>query len=36
MDGLHRMLAWELTGRLAPGRLLEAYVAGCGAAGRTP
>ncbi|MFI1013219.1 DUF6309 family protein [Streptomyces sp. NPDC020965] len=30
LDGLHRMLAWEQTRRLAPGRLLQAYVAGLG------
>lgn len=28
LDGLHRMLAWERAGQLAPGRLLKAYVAG--------
>lgn len=28
LDGLHRMLSWELAGLLAPGRLLKAYVAG--------
>lgn len=28
LDGLHRMLAWELAGRLVPGRWIEAYVAG--------
>nr|BAP34751.1 hypothetical protein [Streptomyces sp. ML694-90F3] len=28
LDGLHRMLAWEMAGRLSPGHRLEAYVAG--------
>ncbi|MEN8650408.1 DUF6309 family protein [Streptomyces sp. 21So2-11] len=28
LDGLHRMLAWELHGRLAAGVPMEAYVAG--------
>ncbi|HET6858411.1 MAG TPA: DUF6309 family protein [Streptomyces sp.] len=28
LDGLHRMLAWELHGRLAAGTPMEAYVAG--------
>ncbi|GAA2350810.1 DUF6309 family protein [Streptomyces sp. XM4011] len=28
LDGLHRMLAWRHSGRLAPGRWVEAYVAG--------
>ncbi|MEU0491310.1 DUF6309 family protein [Nocardiopsis sp. NPDC006139] len=28
LDGLHRMLAWELAGRLGPGTRLTAFVAG--------
>ncbi|MFJ9952151.1 DUF6309 family protein [Kitasatospora sp. NPDC091207] len=28
LDGLHRMIAWELYGRLVPGVEIEAYVAG--------
>lgn len=28
LDGLHRLLAWELAGRLSPGEELTAYVAG--------
>ncbi|MFJ2775633.1 MULTISPECIES: DUF6309 family protein [unclassified Kitasatospora] len=28
LDGLHRMIAWELSGRLGPGVEIEAYVAG--------
>ncbi|MFG3051601.1 DUF6309 family protein [Kitasatospora sp. NPDC048239] len=28
LDGLHRMIAWELYGRLGPGVEIEAYVAG--------
>ncbi len=28
LDGLHRMLAWDQAGRLAPGNWFEAYVAG--------
>ncbi|MGV9269196.1 DUF6309 family protein [Kitasatospora sp. NPDC003701] len=28
LDGLHRMIAWELYGRLGPGVQVEAYVAG--------
>lgn len=32
LDGLHRMLTWERARRLAPGQLLNAYVAGLSAA----
>ena len=28
LDGLHRMIAWELAGRLSPGEGVEAFVAG--------
>ncbi|MGW6421633.1 DUF6309 family protein [Nocardia sp. NPDC055053] len=28
LDGLHRMLAWELAGRLPEGELIEGFVAG--------
>ncbi|MFJ9552185.1 DUF6309 family protein [Nocardiopsis sp. NPDC101807] len=28
LDGLHRMIAWELSRRLPPGETLEAFVAG--------
>ena len=28
LDGLHRMISWELNGRLADNLLLEAYIAG--------
>ncbi|MFF0449613.1 DUF6309 family protein [Streptomyces sp. NPDC004609] len=30
LDGLHRMLAWQQAGLLAPGRWVTAYVAGLG------
>ncbi|MFJ4963218.1 hypothetical protein EES43_01220 [Streptomyces sp. ADI96-02] len=36
LDGLHRMLAWHRGGLLAPGRWLEAYVAGLPGAGLAP
>lgn len=28
LDGLHRMLAWQLAGQLVPGRWVQAYIAG--------
>ncbi|MFE5854652.1 DUF6309 family protein [Streptomyces sp. NPDC056500] len=33
LDGLHRMISWELHGRLTPGTRIQAYVAGGPAAG---